>query len=286
VASAITQPLKWFGGKNYLAKRIIDMMPPHLHYVEAFLGGAAVLMARDPDDPRWWLPPHRGISEIVNDLNGRLINFWRVLQDEALYRKFARRVEAIPMSRAEWDRAHDGAQEGAVDDAVAFFVDCRQSRAGMMRDFTSITRSRTRRQMNGNVSEWLGAVNGLAYVHARLSRVLIEHGDGIDLITREDTPHTLFYVDPPYLHVTRTTTNGYAHEMSEAEHIRLATVLNRIKGKAILSGYPSTLYDGLYAGWRRVEIDLPNNAAGGRVKARETEVLWLNYPLGDQAMSS
>jgi hypothetical protein len=54
----------------------------------------------------------------------------------------------------------------------------------------------------------------------------------------------------------------------------------------ILSAYPSALYDRLYAGWQRVEFDLPNNSAGGSVKARETEVLWLNYPLGDQAMSS
>ena len=64
---------------------------------------------------------------------------------------------------------------------LAFFVDCRQSRSGMMRDFTSITRSRTRRRMNGNVSEWLGAVEGLADVHARLRRVLVENVDGIEL---------------------------------------------------------------------------------------------------------
>ena len=74
--------------------------------------------------------------------------------------------------------------------------------------------------------------------------------------------------------------------MSEAEHIRLAEVLNRIRGKAILSGYPSDLYDGLYGGWRRLTFDRPNHAAGGSIKARMTEVLWLNYPPGDQGRSS
>jgi DNA adenine methylase len=285
MASAITQPLKWFGGKNYLAKDIIAVMPRHLHYVEPFFGGGAVLLARDPDDPRLRLPPHRGVSELVNDINGRLINFWRVLQDEVLFSQFARRVQAIPMARSEWDRAHTGRYEDPLDDAVAFFVDCRQSRSGMMRDFTSITRSRTRRQMNGNVSEWLGAVDGLADVHARLRRVLIESRDGIELIAREDTPHTCFYVDPPYLHSTRTTTDGYHCEMTDQDHIRLAETLNRVQGKVILSGYPSALYDRLYAGWRRLEFDKPNNAAGGWTKAREIEILWLNYPLEDQATS-
>jgi DNA adenine methylase len=286
VASAITQPLKWFGGKNYLARRIISLMPRHLHFVEAFFGGGAVLLARDPDDQRLFISTHNGVSEVVNDLNGRLVNFWRVLQNEELFRVFVRRVQAIPLARDEWVRAHVGAQGEAVNDAVAFFVDCRQSRSGMMRDFTSITRHRTRRQMNGNVSEWLGAVDGLADVHTRLRRVLIECRDGIELIAREDTPHTLFYCDPPYVHSSRRTTNGYAHEMTDVDHIRLAGVLNRVQGKVILSAYPSALYDRLYSGWRRVEFDLPNHAAGGPIKVRETEVVWLNYPPGEQAMSS
>jgi DNA adenine methylase len=74
--------------------------------------------------------------------------------------------------------------------------------------------------------------------------------------------------------------------MGEADHIRLATVLNQIRGKAILSSYPSALYDRLYADWRRVEVDRPNDTAGGKVKARKTEVLLLNYPPEDQARSS
>jgi DNA adenine methylase len=78
--SRLTAPLKWHGGKHYLASRIVALMPPHLHYVEPFAGGLAVLLARDPDDPDKWMPPHKGVSEVVNDLDGRLINFWRVLR--------------------------------------------------------------------------------------------------------------------------------------------------------------------------------------------------------------
>src|SRR5262249_48136618 len=120
MASAITQPLKWFGGENYLAKHIIAVMPRHLHYRDPLCGGAPVLLARDPDDQRLWLPPHKGVSEVMNDLHGPLINFWRVLRDEESFAAFVRKVQAIPLARAEWDRAHAGPQEGGVDGAVAF----------------------------------------------------------------------------------------------------------------------------------------------------------------------
>ena len=97
--------------------------------------------------------------------------------------------------------------------------------------------------MNGNVSEWLSAVDGLPDVHARLRRVLIENIPAVDLILREDAPGTLFYCDPPYLHETRTATAGYAFEMAEADHRDLLDVLRQCKGKVVLSGYPSALYD-------------------------------------------
>ncbi len=273
-----TPPLKWHGGKHYLASRFVKLMPRHLHYVEPFFGGGAVLLARDPNDPSLWLPPHVGVSEVVNDINGRLVNFWRVLKDEETFRRFARMAEAIPVARAEWEAAHAYTPDGdPVADALAFFVDCRQSRSGLMTGFTPVTRSRTRRGMNGNVSEWLGAVDGLADVHARLRRVMIENMPAVELIRREDAPGTLFYCDPPYLHDTRKATEAYAFEMSEADHAELLEVLCGCKGKVMLSGYPSELYDRRLAGWTRHTFDLPNHAASGRAKRRETEVLWCNF---------
>jgi DNA adenine methylase len=164
-----------------------------------------------------------------------------------------------------------------VADAVAFFVDARQSRSGLMKGFTPLTRNRTRRGMNGNASEWLSAVDGLPAVHARLRAVVVENLPALDLIRREDGPGTLFYCDPPYLHETRTARRAYAHEMTEADHRELLTVLRQCKGKVMLSGYPSRLYDVALAGWGRHTFDLPNNAAGGTVKGRETEVLWCNF---------
>jgi DNA adenine methylase len=275
----VTVPLKWHGGKSYLAGRIIALMPRHLHYVEPFGGGLAVLLARDPDDPLLWLPPHRGVSEVANDLDGRLVIFWRVLQGEDTFRLFKRAVEAVPLARSEWERAHAHVYgSDPIADAVAFFVHCRQSMAGRMKSFTPVTRTRTRRGRNGNASEWVGAVEGLADVHARLwGRVLFECMPAIDLIRREDGPGTLFYCDPPYLHETRTAPDAYTYEMSEADHRHLLDVLKQCKGKVMLSSYPSALYDRPLAGWNRHTFDIANHAASGRAKHRETEVLWCNY---------
>jgi DNA adenine methylase len=271
-------PLKGHGGKYYLASRIVALMPPHLHYVEPFFGGGAVLLARDPEDAPLWLPPHQGVSEVVNDINGRLVNFWRVLQNPETFARFRRRVEAMPVARSEWARAHDHAYgQDQVDNAVAFFVDCRQSRSGMMNSFTAVTRNRTRRRMNGNVSEWLSAVDGLADVHARLRRVLIENIPAIELIRREDAPGTLFYCDPPYMHETRTAPEAYAFEMAANDHRELLATLLECQGKIILSGYSSGLYDEKLKDWNRHAFDLPNNAAGGETKRRMTEVLWCNF---------
>jgi DNA adenine methylase len=286
---ALTPPLKWFGGKTYLASKIVSLFPRHLHYVEPFFGGGAVLLARDPDDERLWLSPRSpevGVSEIVNDIDGRLMNFWRVLQGHDTFEEFRRRVEAIPMSRVEWNEAHAHRHDDdPVGCAVAFFVDCRQSRSGMMRGFTPITRSRTRRRMNGNVAEWLGAVDGLADVHTRLRRVLVENMDGIELIKREDTPNSLFYVDAPYVHGTRATRDGYRFEMTDDQHVRLVKTLARIEGKAIVSMYRHPIYDALSAehGWHlEAEEDIANHVAGGDTKRRMTECLWMNFdpPVG------
>jgi DNA adenine methylase len=273
----LTQPIKWHGGKHYPAPRIIALMAPHIHYVEPYFGGGSVLLARDPDDRRLWLPPHKGVSEVANDIHEGLTNFWRVLQDEDCFALFRRQVEAIPLSRTEWAWHHEHRGVTLVADAVAFFVDARQSRSGLMKTFTPPTRTRTRRQMNGNVSEWLGAVEGLADVHSRLKRVMIESMPAVDLIRREDTEGTLFYIDPPYLHETRTATDAYRHEMSLEQHVELLETLKRCKGNVMLSGYPSGLYADALDGWRRIYFDLPNNAAGGKTKGRETECLWMNW---------
>jgi DNA polymerase-1 len=270
-AERVPAPLKWHGGKSYLAPRIVALMPEHTHYVEPFFGGGRVLLAKDPD----------GVSEVVSDIDRDLTAFWRVLRDTSACRRFRRLVRAVPFSEAEWQDARDGLQQrpdaDPVQRAVWFFIACRQSLAGRMDAFAPLSKARTRRGMNEQASAWLSAVEGLPAVHDRLRRVVIRNKPALDVIRAEDGPGTLFYCDPPYLHETRAVRDTYTHEMSEADHRELLAVLKRCEGKVMLSGYPSELYDKALAGWTRHAFDLPNNAAGGAAKRRQTECVWCNW---------
>jgi DNA adenine methylase len=146
-----------------------------------------------------------------------------------------------------------------------------------LKGFTPLVRTRTRRRMSDNASSWLSAVDGLADVHNRLRRVVVENRPALEIIRREDGPGTLFYCDPPYLHVTRATTDAYACEMTEADHRELLSLLLELDAKVMLSGYPSRLYDETLRNWNRHVKEIPNHAAGGRTKAIETEALWCNF---------
>jgi DNA adenine methylase len=282
----LTQPIKWHGGKHYLANWIIGNMPPHLHYVEPFFGGGSVLLARDSD--RDWLSAggeklpsyNRGCSEVVNDLHGELTNFWRTLQDPADFDVFRRRVELTPLSEVEWSDAGETPDESdRVGRAVHFFIRARQSRQGLMKDFATLSRNRTRRRMNEQVSSFLTAIEGLDDIHTRLKSVVILRKDACQVIEQQDGPHTLFYCDPPYLQETRVTTTAYAHEMTESDHERLLHTLGEIEGKFLLSGYTSRLYDDYAAtkGWHRSDRMIDNKASGRKQKEQKCECLWSNY---------
>lgn len=241
-------------------------MPKHTHYIEPFAGGLAVLLAKDP----------HGVSEVANDLDGNLTNFWRVLQDVESFDRFARIVQAVPFSQVEWREA-DVAHVDPIRRAVAFFIRCRQSLAGRQDTFAPLSRRRTRRGMNEQASAWWNAIDVLATVHERLRRVVILNRPALDVIRQEDGPDSLFYADPPYLPMTRTSPDTYAHEMSEADHRDLLDVLRSVSGKVMLSGYPSPLYDEALHDWTRHEFVRANNAASGKMKRRETEVVWCNF---------
>jgi DNA adenine methylase len=107
-SSRLVPPIKWWGGKSYLAKKFIALMPRHLHYVEPYFGGGAVRLDKDPfDKSKYWGSKgyEQGVSEVVNDICLELTNFWRVLQSKEPFRAFKRIVEAMPFSQVEWEAA-------------------------------------------------------------------------------------------------------------------------------------------------------------------------------------
>lgn len=283
-SAEITSPLKWHGGKYYLTPKLVrigQQAPGIVHRVEVFGGSMAWTLANSPE----------GFSEAINDVHGDLMNFWRVLQSPRLFKRMQRALEATPFSRPHW-RASAAwldaqrmrlAAPDPVEWAVRFFIFARQTMAGRLGKPVEapLSRTRTRRGMNEQASAWLGAIKGLPVVHNRIQRVVLLEDDFGRVITTEDGPQTLFYFDPTYLPETRKTVGEYGtHEMDPDAHGRLLAHCTHMKGRFILSGYDSELYravaDG--QGWHCVRFELPNNAAGGKVKERKVECVWTNFP--------
>jgi len=265
-------PVKWHGGKRYLAKRIISLFPPHRIYLEPFGGAASVLLNKPPVD-----------VEAYNDLDLRITRLFRILQTQG--REFVERVQFVPYSQYEFEQAAEYPPNALdLDKAICDFIRWRQSFGGKGKVW-SYTTTRPRGGMAGDVNAWWTAVDQLPRIIDRLRRVQILHQPALDAIKRFDHPNALIYCDPPYLHETRdpNSCDVYGVEMSKEEHIELAEVLSECKSRVVLSGYPSDLYGDLYRSWYQVTFDMPNHSAGGKTKARKLEVLWLNWcPEGQQ----
>lgn len=276
----IPSPIKFFGGKSYIAHKIVELFPrgEYLHFVEPYIGGGSVLLAHDPE----------GVSEVINDLSGELYRFWKVLQEPSWFEEFKRRCEATPFSEAQFNDAQVEATQNFLDTdqeysivrvAHNFFVRCRQSLAGRMKSFASLSRTRVRRKMNEQASAWLSAIEGLPEVHERLKRVVILNHDAFKVIKEQDGPKALFYIDPPYYPDTRTSKDVYEHEMSVADHWELLGLLQSVKGKFVLSGYRNSSYESAAAGgkWRRVDFLQPNHSSGEDKKRIMVDSCWMNY---------
>lgn len=282
MTSRPSAPLKYHGGKTFLAPWIVEHFPDpatYTHYCEPYFGGGSVLLARPP-------LTH---SEVVNDLSAHLITFWRALMHPDLFAMLERRLAATPVSKDIYNDAqtilHQQRRENPsdyelIDLAWAFFIVNRQSRQGLGDSFVTVPR-RVRRRVNEAASAWLSAIDGLPEIHSRLRPVVIENRDALAFIRYHDTPTTFFYLDPPYLHSTRSpdSTDLYPYEMTEDDHRLLLTLLSTIKGRFVLSGYPSPLYSEYAAAhsWRMDQKIQTLRSSSRDEKPLRLETLWMNF---------
>jgi DNA adenine methylase len=257
----------WYGGKFSHLEWLLPLLPTAHHYCEPFAGSAAVLLNRDPAP-----------VETYNDIDGEVVNFFRVLRDEP--ELLARQIGLTPFSREEFYHAVSKSIGKLTDleRARRFFVRARQARTGLAQTATlgrwANCKNTSRSGMSGVVSRWLGGIEGLDDIGARLLRVQIENRPAVDVIRLYDSKDTLFYCDPPYLHTTRGDSKAYGFEMDDEQHHGLAAALNRIEGKAAISGYRCELMDRLYKGWRRFDADEKHCHS---IKQLRQESVWMNY---------
>ncbi|MDH6076803.1 DNA adenine methylase [Chrysosporum ovalisporum FSS-45] len=259
----------WYGGKYSHLDWLLPLLPKTTHYCEPFGGSAAVLLNREPAP-----------VETYNDIDGQVVNFFRVLRDQK--DELIQAIGLTPFSREEFHIAISNDHEGVSDleKARRFFVRARQVRTGLAQTASvgrwAHCKLTSRAGMAGAVSRWLGSVEHLPGIVQRLLRVQIENDQATDIIQRYDSPETLFYCDPPYPHDSRGDSKAYAYEMTDDEHQQLAGVLRSVKGKVALSGYDCTLMQQLYDDWNCIKAPQKHCHS---VKELRQEILWVNYDL-------
>lgn len=264
MARQIKPPFSYYGGKTTLAPEIARLLPAHKHYVEPFAGSLAVLLAKTPSQ-----------GETVNDLDGDLVNFWRVLRDQP--DELMRLIALTPHSREEYEISKTLEGENETERARRVFVRLTQGRSHSMKPTGWFSRKDPRGHSPANyVSSYAARLQSVA---ERLQTVSIENRDAIELIQDYGTDKSvLIYADPPYLGSVRAENYGIEMQTDEL-HERFATACNEAKSAIVISGYASPLYEELFKEWHRIELKAPTKLSG---RSAENEILWSNVPLGAQ----
>ena len=256
---------RYFGGKWRIAPWIISHFPKHRVYVEPFAGGASVLMRKK-----------RSYSEVYNDLNSEIVNVFRVLRNPDQARRLEELLRLTPWSREEFVESYESAEDPIEQARRTLF----RSAAGFgssaaTRKYSTGFRSNVFKTGKTPFSDWSYYPELIKSFTERLSGVVIENRNAIEVIGVHDSPETLFYIDPPYVLDTRTKTDAYGdYEMSDEDHVGLSEVLNQVEGFVVLSGYDSHLYDSLYSSWTKLSKTVAKSSNKASVSA--TEVLYLN----------
>ncbi len=262
--------MRYHGGKFRIAGWVASLLPPHRVYVEPY-GGAGSVLLRKP----------RAEGELYNDMDGDVVNVFRVLRDEKKAERLRRLCELTPHSREDFEACYpdelpaDEVERARLTVARAFMAFGTTSRRKNRTGFRSAV---GKRRGQTSAVDWSNWPNEIPRFVERLRGVTIENRPALEVIAQHDNPDVLFYVDPPYPISTRSSIRSeselgraYHHDLTDDEHRKLAEVLNAVKGAVVLSGYRCELYDELFKGWAR--YDRETRADGG---LKRTESIWRN----------
>lgn len=262
--------IKYLGSKWNLAPRIIEMMPPHLTYVEPFGGSACVLLRKKPSR-----------YEVYNDLNSHLITLFRVLQNRQQTKALLRRLRFTLFAEEEYRLATDKLNQNVFDDDVdhawASYVAHNFSISGILNAAFPV--------VSNGLHFLKHHKKSILFFARRFRHVRITTRDAFDLIQKLDREDTVFYLDPPYVLKSRSATSSYIHDLDDEHHKRLVDLLPTLKSAVILSGYDNSIYAPLVDvhGWG-VEKVLSlcrfgkKNCKGSQ---QRLEVLWYNQKVKD-----
>lgn len=286
-APTVRRPvLRYHGGKFRLAPLLLELFPPHRVYTEAYGGGGSVLLQK----PRCY-------SEIYNDMDGEVVNVFRVLQNARKARRLDALLRLTPFARAEFELSYKHTRsevERARRTIIRSFMgwgsdsisQLKASRAGFNTRISSTMSTGFRWNSNRSgttaASDWRVWPDCIASFVSRLQGVTIENRDARVILRKMDREDALHYVDPPYPMSVRKVGNGsalehrYRFEMTDAQHKELAELLRSLKGMVVVSSYPSKFYDRLYRGWKKVQWTGGHFCSQNTGDQTRTECVWLN----------
>src|SRR6266581_2995814 len=273
--NAPTRPiLRYHGSKSRLASWIIGFFPPHKIYVEPYGGAGSVLM-RKP----------RAFAEVYNDLDEDVVNVFRVLRDPDSARRLAELCHLTPWVRVEFLESYEPSPD-PIEQARRTIVRGYMAYGSTSRHlWRSGFRAKAYRRNQTGAQDWTAWPAQVEAFINRIAAVTIECRPALEIIAQQDSPETLFYVDPPYPQSTRSSIRcdadverAYRIDMLDNDHRELARMLHSCAGMVVLSGYACDLYDKeLYPNWRRFEREVMADAGQWR-----TEVVWLNPAVARQ----
>jgi DNA adenine methylase len=261
----VPSPIGWMGGKGSIASQIVALLPKHDTYIEPFLGGGAVLMAKPPSK-----------IELVNDIHSQIISFFRILRDDKQAARLKRLLQLTPYAREEHKWCGDNLLcDDPVEQARRFFVSVRQSFGCAEGE----TWGRSLAGSHGPTRRYCCAVDRLDIYAERLRTVQIECKDFRSLLARCDKRGVCVYADPPYLKETRHRNgSSYTHDMTEKDHEDLLDILcGFTRASVVLSGHHSPMYEHHLRHWRRYEFSVTAKGMFQKSgRSRRTEVVWVS----------
>ena len=249
-------PISYYGGKQNMVRHILPLFPQHKQYVEPFFGGGAVFFAKTPSD-----------HEVINDLDNRVINFYRVLQGN--FEGLQDLIKSTLHSEAVHKYAKDILEDEAISEverAWAFWVRCNMSFGYVVGAGFAFANSKNRIGLKNKRDKFE------SHYKKRVEGIEIFCRDAIDLIKLKDTPDTFFYCDPPYVSSDCGHYKGYTKD----NFMELLELLSNIKGKFLLSSYPDPELE-KYSQWHTKKIIQNLSVTQNTYSDTKTEVLTYNY---------
>lgn len=260
-------PTSYYGGKQNLVSTILPLIPAHKIYTESFVGGGAVF---------WSKPPSQ--TEIINDYNRELINFYECVQNEFVDLEKMVRISLHSRSlHADATVIYNNPHMfSRLKRAWAIWVLAAQSFSSMLDGSFGYDRVGTTSKKVLNKREAF-----TLDLSIRMQSVQVECTDALRVIRSRDTAEAFHYCDPPYFNSDCGHYNGYTQEDFE----ELLKTLQSVEGKFLMSSYPSDILQEYTErnGWcvRHLEQTVSvANGTGGAGK-KKIEVLTANYDLSN-----